>query len=208
VPRRSTVQQRQRQERRGARQRILDVTRALLDERAWSDIPLEDVTAGAGLTRTAFYRHFDDRDQVLLALLDELGLELAVPAQPWQRAPGAADDSLRRALEDLTALFVAHGPVLAAIADAAGRDAEVAARYDALADGLIAAAEQRIRSDVADGRTVLDDPHAVATALVWMNERYLMQMFGRRPHRATPQEAASALHEVWWRTLYGGAATG
>ncbi len=208
MPRRSAVQQRQRDERRTARQRILEVARELLDERAWSDIPLEDVMAGAGLTRTAFYRHFDDRDQVLLALLDELGLELAVPAEPWQRQADPASDPLRRGLEELTAVFVAHGPVLAAIADAAGRDAEVAARYDALAARLIAAAEARIRADVADGRSSLDDPHAVATALVWMNERYLMQMFGRRPHRATPEEAAGALHEVWRRTLYAAAPAG
>ncbi len=156
MPRRSAVQQRQRDERRTARQRILEVARELLDERAWSDIPLEDVMAGAGLTRTAFYRHFDDRDQVLLALLDELGLELAIPAEPWQRQADPASDPLRRGLEELTAVFVAHGPVLAAIADAAGRDAEVAARYDALAARL-SPRPSRMRADVA-GPSSLDDP--------------------------------------------------
>lgn len=202
MARRSTVQQRQRQERRTARQRILDVCRDLLEQRAWSDIPLEDVMAGAGLTRTAFYRHFDDRDQVLLALLDELGIEFALTVDPWQAAPDDPAEGLRLGLVALTAVYAEHGGVLTAIADAAARDSDVAARYDALADRLIALVEDRLRLDIAAGRARLDDPHEVARVLVWMNERYLTQTFGRKPHRATPEQAAAALNEVWQLTLY------
>jgi len=203
VPRRSTLLQQQRQDRRTARQRIIDVTRDLLKERAWSDIPLEEVMSEAGLTRTAFYRHFDDRDQLLLALLDELGIEVGLTPDPWQIAPDDPHEGLRQGLVNLTALYVEHGSVLCAISDAASRDSDVARRYDALADRLVAQVERRLRLDIAEGRTRLDDPHEVARALVWMNERYLTQTFGGRHHRATAEAAAAALEEIWRLTLYG-----
>src|SRR5690606_38935780 len=88
MARRSAVQTDQRVRRRNARERILTGCRELLEERSWSDIPLEELMARAGLTRTAFYRHFDDRNAILLALLDELGAELGATAQPWQDALG------------------------------------------------------------------------------------------------------------------------
>jgi TetR/AcrR family transcriptional regulator, fatty acid biosynthesis regulator len=42
----------------------------------FASISLREVTKAAGLVPTSFYRHFDDMDQLGLAVVDELGLDL------------------------------------------------------------------------------------------------------------------------------------
>lgn len=203
MPARPSVHTRRRQKRRDARQRILDAAHALLEEAPWSEVRLEDVMARADLTRTTFYRHFDDREQVLLALLETLGIELELTADPWELTTDDPCEGKQLALARLTDTFVRHGRVLRAIADAAGYDPEIRAHYQGLADRLVAGAEARLREDVAAGLARLDDPHEVARALIWLNERYLLETFGRRPFAAEPEAAAGALYEVWTRTIYG-----
>ena len=46
------------------------------------------------------------------------------------------------------------------------------------------------------------DAEEVGTALVWMNERYLLERFGQTRH-GDAARAAAALTDVWCRTLYG-----
>jgi len=203
VTQRPDVRRRHQDRREATRRRILDVARQLLEERPWRDLTIEDLARGADLTRTAFYRHFADLEQLLLALLDELGAELDLAADPWEVAEGQhPSEQLRPALESLTQLFVVHGRLLRALGDAASQHDEVARRYAALGAGFSRSAAARIAQDVAAGRSRVTAPDDVATALVWMNERYLLDLFGRPP-LGDPERAVRTLTEVWRRTVYG-----
>jgi AcrR family transcriptional regulator len=53
------------------RRRLLTAARAVLARRAWSHVKIEGILREAGLSRRAFYRHFESKDHLLLALLDE-----------------------------------------------------------------------------------------------------------------------------------------
>jgi hypothetical protein len=44
-----------------------------------------------------------------------------------------------------------------------------------------ASAAARIAADVAAGESEVADQDQVALAVVWMNERYLLHLFGREP---------------------------
>ena len=75
-----------------ARERILAAAENLLLERPYRDITVEQVMAGAGLSRTVFYRHFDGLPDVLLTLLRMIEGELVAPmlapvtdAETWLR---------------------------------------------------------------------------------------------------------------------------
>ena len=57
-----------------ARERILAAAEILLLERPYREITVEQVMAGAGLSRTVFYRHFDGLPDVLLTLLRDSGV--------------------------------------------------------------------------------------------------------------------------------------
>ena len=184
------------------RRRILDVARVLLEDRPWSAVSIEDVTRDAGLTRTAFYRHFADRRALLLALLDDVGLELGGVADPWEETDGDPREPLRDAVRGLVDVFREHGRLLQAITDAAAQDEELAALYADLGRRLSGSVAERIARDVAAGRSTVADPEETGAALVWMNERYLLSRFGRPP-LGDPERAAAALADVWLRTVYG-----
>jgi len=60
---------RERKER--TRRALLDAALDLLSEHSFDSISLREVTREAGVTPTAFYRHFDDMDELGLTLVDE-----------------------------------------------------------------------------------------------------------------------------------------
>jgi AcrR family transcriptional regulator len=196
---RPDVQAMHRRRRSRTRRRILDAALALLEERPWSEISLEQIMARADLSRTAFYRHFDDRQLLLLALLEDVGVRLEdVPAR-WQDGVGDPETELRAALLELATVYMRHGRLLAAIADVSADDADVRAVYRGLVERLSAAVARRLASDP---RRPVEDPEEVAYALIWMNEAYLKSRFGRTP-LGDPQRAAAALAEVWIATTRG-----
>ena len=168
-----------------------------------SALSIEAVANRAELTRTAFYRHFADLTALLLALLTELGGALDEVADAWEQGVGEDPrEELRSALVALTAAFQRHGRLLHALSDASAQHAPVAAAYHSLGVRFSASAAARIAADVASGRSAVANPEQVASALVWMNERYLLDQFGREPF-GDPDVAAATLAEIWIRTVYG-----
>lgn len=182
--------------------RILEASRELLEERSWSDLTVGLITQRSGLTRSAFYKHFGDRAALLRALLEELSVDLEAVPDPWQSSEADPAELLRAAVRGLVQTFVDHGRLLRAIADEATQDAEFAGLYAELGARLSAGVAARIAADVEAGRSTVKDPVEVGTAMVWMNERYLMMRFGRRP-LGDPERCSAALEEVWIRTVYG-----
>src|ERR1700753_630433 len=59
------LQGRRRAQRRDARRRLLDAAHGLLEQRGWTDISLEDIAEAAQVARTAFYRPFEGRQQLV-----------------------------------------------------------------------------------------------------------------------------------------------
>lgn len=58
-----------------ARQSIQKITEALLalmEKESFEDITVTDITRRAGVARLTFYRHFEDKEQVLLTHLDSI----------------------------------------------------------------------------------------------------------------------------------------
>ena len=200
--RRTELEASWREDRRQARARILDGARMLLEERPWPDLPLDEIMRAADLSRTAFYRHFEDRQALLLALLAELEDAFTEAGAPWKAAAADPPGALRDGLLDLTALFVRHGRVLQAVTEASSRSDELRDTYLAMAEGLIATTAARIAADVEAGRSAVADPDGVARALTWMNERYLLFSLGRE-QRVVPATVIETLATIWTRTLYG-----
>ena len=198
------LQGRRRAQRRDARRRLLDAAHGLLEQRGWTEISLEDIAEAAQVARTAFYRHFEDRQHLLTAMLDDVGLELDHVADTWTAESDGSIAELRRSLSGLTDIFVEHGRLLEAISDTARHDAEIGALYGALAESLVTATAARIDRDIATGRSRVppDESFEVARALTWMNERYLLASFGRAPF-SDPAAVLNALFTIWISTLYG-----
>jgi TetR/AcrR family transcriptional regulator, ethionamide resistance regulator len=172
---------------------------------------VEGVMVRTGLSRPAFYAYFKDRYDLVTRLLEGVGSLLF--ALDWRWLSGGeveeeARDVLVDALRAGSRTFVEYGPVLRAIADAAGYDAKVEQVYRyGLIERLVAAVASRISRDVEAGLSPADlEPEQTARALVLMTERYLLDAFGRPEHRPSRRDSAAVfatLEEIWVRTLYG-----
>jgi TetR/AcrR family transcriptional regulator, ethionamide resistance regulator len=197
----ATGGRRPRHDPRETEREIVDAAEQLLRERPFREMTVQAVMARTGLKRPAFYVHFRDRHDLTLRVVDRIREELLTVANPWFEGDGTATE-LRSALEGVAAVYVEHGPVLLALADASGSDAEVEAVYRTLVQGFIDATARRIRAEQAVGRVGELDPEQTASALVWLNESYLREALGRKPI-ADPAIVVDVVERIWMATLYG-----
>lgn len=192
----------QRQQRADARQRILEAASVLLEERRWNELRLEDVMAAAGLSRTVFYRHFDDRATLLLAMLEEILHHIGATGMAWKQGVGEPVGALCTGLSELSEAMRKYGRLMQAIADSSADDAETRTARAGLVQAFVAMTATRIQADVAAGRSSVRDPWAVADALVRMNESLLLDAFGHPPY-PDPDDVAAVMSEIWVCTIYG-----
>ncbi len=102
----------------------------------------------------------------------------------------------------LPSFTTSEGHLLRALSEAAGSDQTVELSYRRMLDSLIFAIARKVRTEMEAGLTTVTDPLEIATALVLMNERYLVEKLGRRPQAKT-KIVADTLTAIWLRVLYG-----
>jgi AcrR family transcriptional regulator len=190
-----------RRRRTAVEQSILDATEALLADRPFRDLAVEDVMARAGLTRTAFYRYFPDLDAVLLRQLLHVRDELGKAADLWLNKDVDPREGLLPAASALAEVFCAHGRLLLALADAAAGSPDIEQAWHAAIQSFVSPVQTRIEGLRQQGLCQIADPAQTAIALVWMNERYLLETYGRDQGVPVPV-AARTLATIWRRTLF------
>lgn len=180
---------------------ILDATEALLDTGSFHALTVEDVMRAAGLTRTAFYRYFPDLESVLLRRMTELHAELSQAADIFLNLDARVEGAILAANTGLAEIYREHGRILLAFAEAAGRGPEIEEAWHRTIDSFVAPVVARLEDFQAKGMVDLADTEETARALVWMNERYLLETFGR--HRQVEVDvAARVLSRIWHRVLF------
>lgn len=197
----STASQRarHRDQREATRREILAAADRFLRERPYRELSVEVVMDGTGLTRTAFYRHFDDITDLVLRLFAEVGSELVAVASRWGVAAGVdAPAPAQTALSAIVDFFVRHGPLVRAIADGAATDERIEAAYRTSIEAFVDMAANTLDRLVDAGQVQLPDTRAVARALTLMNEAYLLDEFGREPY-GNREIALETLQTVWLR---------
>jgi AcrR family transcriptional regulator len=193
---------RRRRSPQSAEREILDAAEALLRERPFRDLTVDDVMARTTLSRPSFYVYFRGRHELVVRLVEGIGGELYASAAPWLEDDGDPREGVRAALEAVTAVYVRHGLALGAIADAAEQDAEVEPIYRGLVQRFIDANAKRIAEESARGNVAGLDSRETARALVLMSERYLTETLGRLPQEPVEQ-VVETLSTIWMRVLYG-----
>ena len=200
APMPATARRRPKHDPKVSEREILDAAELLLRERPFREITVEHVMSRTGLKRPAFYVHFRDRHELALRVVEKIGAELFEMTDRWLQG-----DDFRAALEGLASVYLRLGPVMRALADAAGADARVEAAYRELVEQFIEATAGHIRAEQARGRIRdLVDVDQTARALIWMNERYLLDSFGSSP-QADPAVVVAVLQHIWVSALYSGA---
>ena len=79
------------------RQAILRAALDLSSERGFAGLSLREVAAHAGIAPNSFYRHFEDMDELALALVDEIGMSLRQLVREARRRVESGAASVTRA---------------------------------------------------------------------------------------------------------------
>ena len=185
---------------------IRDALEALLSDRQLFEITVDDITKDAGISRSAFYFHYESREAVLYALTEQLSEELYTSGTAWfRRTEESPTDALRRAISQTLLLWRQHGPVMRASIRARDTDQRIGEFWITVGRRFVDAVAEQIERERANGLAVAGPPSArrLASLLVVMNEQACLY------HSLTPQTPESdekfidALCAVGIRSIYG-----
>ncbi len=193
MPATATRRDQQRRQRGENRARIIAAAEAELRQRPFREVTIDEVMQAAGLTRTIFYRHFDDLPDLLLKVAGGAFEEVYAGASAIAEVEATDRASLRTALAQAIDAFALHGPIIRATAEAASFDAEVERVYDAVFERFV-----ELTATVIPPAE--HDPRETARALTHMNVAYLIDSFGREP-KVTPDEALDTIAAIWGSVL-------
>ncbi|WP_109441192.1 TetR/AcrR family transcriptional regulator [Acinetobacter haemolyticus] len=181
---------------------ILEAAEKFLNERPFRELNIDEVMKFTGLKRPAFYVHFRDKHDLILKLVHSIGKELFNIAESWLDTNNPEMD-LSRAIVDTVDVYMQHGRVLRAFVEAASGDEFINQIYRNLVQEFITAAAQHIREEKVSGRIKKDlDIEETAKALIWLEERYLFEVFGHSDP-VDSELIIRVLQNIWISTLYG-----
>ena len=185
-----------------AEREIVEAAASLLRERPFRELTVDEVMRRTDLSRPSFYVYFQDRQHLVLRVVERLGAELFTMSDRWYKGAGDGPALVRDAVDGIVGVYAEHGPVLRALADAATTDPDVEAAYEALVQSFVDATARHIEHEIAAGRVLPMEPRESAKAITWMMERYLNRSLGGPPD--TPADTVTdTLSTIVSRALYG-----
>ncbi|GAA3841766.1 MULTISPECIES: TetR/AcrR family transcriptional regulator [Amycolatopsis] len=183
---------------------ILATAERLLADRPLSDISIDDLARGAGISRPTFYFYFRSKDAVLLTLLDRVTEEAdrASSAVFDHPAPTPAE-RWRQCLDAIYTTFRAHRSVALAAAEARHTNAEVRDLWAGMMGTWVSRTAEAIEAERARGAAPPGRPaRELAIALNLMNERVLYATFAGDEPAVLEANAVDVLLDVWLTTIY------
>jgi AcrR family transcriptional regulator len=184
---------------------ILVTMEGLLAERPFDEISIEELAAGAGISRPTFYFYFSSKDDVLLALLDRVisEVEHRVAALPRDFETDPAG-SWRRSIGVFVDVFSAHRDVSAATTGARQRNTEMQALWSRSLASWADYSTEVILAERARGAAPGGiDAQDLSVALNLMNERVLTAAFTADSPSISQPRAVDTLSTIWLRSIYG-----
>lgn len=168
---------------------ILACAERLLSERNLSEIAVDELAKGAGISRPTFYFYFASKEQVLLALLDRAMEEAkSHRGDALHRLAEGEEQGWRDAIGAFVETFATHRSAASAGAAALYTSAEVKALWSKVMEGFVVDSTAAIEAERRRGAAPEGIPaRDLATSLSWMVERVLFTAF-IGPTPAVPEE--------------------
>jgi AcrR family transcriptional regulator len=185
---------------------ILETAERLLEDRPLSEISVDDLAKGAGISRPTFYFYFPSKDAVVLTIVDRLVADAAESREEALATLSQGDPraGLRKALEDLYGAFRSRRAVALAAAELRPTNSEARDLWSQVMEGWVTDATAVIEAERARGAAPPGQPaRDLAIALVQMNERVQYATFAAESPSLEDSRVLDVLVDIWLRAIYG-----
>ncbi|OBK95711.1 TetR family transcriptional regulator [Mycobacterium asiaticum] len=183
---------------------ILATAERLLENRSLTDISVDDLAKGAGISRPTFYFYFPSKEAVLLTLLDRVvnTADAALEALGKQLAENG-DNRWRLAINVFFETFGAHKAITRASMAARDTSPEIRQLWSTFMHKWIAFSAAGIEAERERGAAPHTLPsHELAAALNLMNERTLFASFVAEQPSVPEARVMDTLVHVWVSSIY------
>jgi AcrR family transcriptional regulator len=186
-------------------QAILEHAARLLAEKSIHQIGVDELAQGADLSRPTFYFYFESKFAVLQALVDRVVRETYDAASSSLASEEAPEVAIRNSIEAVAEQWRERGAIMRAAVETWGTVPEMGRYWEAITAGFVEAAAARIRRERRTGVAPegAPGPKALATALIWMNERCFYTAAAGATPSLSESEIVDTLTAIWLRSLYG-----
>jgi TetR/AcrR family transcriptional regulator, ethionamide resistance regulator len=192
--------------RNGVSRDVIDATvRCLSAGESVTSLGIQRICEEAGVARSAFYKNFADKTDLLRRVVADATANLFDTARAWAAGSGGRE-SMVAAHWNTVRVWREHAPLLRAYFEAAAYHPELAAIWDDRMQAVVTVMKERISNGQQDGSVPDDlDAQTVAEFIVYGFERLTAQHIATAPASADKAFARS-ISEVGWRLIYGSTA--
>lgn len=184
---------------------FLEAGRQTFAEKGYFNTKISDIASAAGRSAGSFYNYYDNKEQLLEALLDEFTVEVVSGALETRPADPRA--GVWAAVEAYWASYKKHLPEMIGLLEMSMLDAEFHRRWRENRAVGIKAILMGLSSAERSGTDIGLDLDVLASALVSMLEHFCWTWLARGGdiNVGTPDDATAinTLSEIWYRTVYG-----
>ncbi|CAN5568241.1 hypothetical protein BH20ACT15_BH20ACT15_01760 [soil metagenome] len=192
-----------RRRREQARTDVLRAALELAESAPFRDVTVDEIARATGISRSAFYTHFADKHELLMAALGEVAEELQRESDRWWGSSGTPAERVRKAVEGIVSVYAEQAGLMRVATEVSTYDDEVRALWLSVIELFIEATADHIRAEQRAGLIPdLLEARPTAEGLVWMVERCCCIYIagGRR----APEELVAEIAPVWAAALYPG----
>jgi len=172
-----------------------------LEQSTLDSVNIAEISRRAGVTRSAFYFYFENKQAAVAALMDEM-YDRAFVATGELSGESAPQDNIAATITGLFDAWESHQHVFRAMLDAKATSPAVREMWDSDRQSFVAPVADMIRGERCAGRAPEGvDATSVAAVLLDLNDRMLERLaLGGALTRPQIQETVV---EIWLRTIYG-----
>ena len=195
---------RKRQDRREElERRLFAATEELVSQGdGFTELSVERLAAAAGISRSTFYVHFEDKGDLVRRLAATVLTELRDVSSTWWATAEHADPAdLTAAVTAIVEVYRRRAAAFTIITETAAYDPAVAAELRTLMQSIIDATRDAIERGQAAGVMRRVRPAETAAVLTWMVERAGYQLV-RGTEPAHDENVIEVLTDIIRTTLY------
>ncbi len=185
-------------------QAILETARRLLEEKPFTEISVDDLAKGAGLSRPTFYFYFPSKEAVLLSLLDPLITRADTGFARVNELRSDPPKAFRAGIHTFFDAFASQPVMGRAGAQALSTSPEVRALWTQFMQRWIDQTEALINSERERGAAPETIPaRELAIALNQMNERAMVAALTGESASVPADQMVETLAHIWMSSIYG-----